>query len=350
MDTSSPSVPLVAITGATGEIGGRVARRLAGTAQLRLLSRSASRARELAGVLGTTPGRTLPGTTADAGPAATSPTRGEPGTTADAGPAATSPTRGEPGTAANGPMVESAGADYGDFAAMTAALQGADVVLMVSAAESADRLEQHATFLRAARQAGVGHLVYTSFLAAAPDAVFTLARDHFATEELIAGSGIPHTILRDNFYQDVFPLFAGKDGILRGPAGTGRVSAVARDDVAACAAVVLAEAAHALAAGNTPAHVGRTYDLTGPEAFTLHEAAVAISETTGRQVRYVDETLEEAAASRAGYGAPPWQLDAWISTYTAIGSGQLAAISEDVPSLLGRPAQSLRETLGKSNG
>ncbi|WP_417234266.1 NAD(P)H-binding protein [Arthrobacter sp.] len=296
----TPSTPLIAITGATGAVGSRVARRLAGTARLRLFSRDAARAEAAA--------RDLPGTTAAS-------------------------------------TVESAALDYAEGEGAASALAGADVVLMVSAAETDHRLADHATFIRAAAAAGVGHLVYTSFLAAAPDAVFTLARDHHATEELLAASGVSHTILRDNFYQDVFPLFAGEEGVLRGPAGDGRVSAVARDDVAAVAAVVLAEAAMALAAGRSPEHSGTTYDLTGPEAFTLEEAAAVIGGVTGRPVRYLNETLTEARASRAGYGAPDWQLEAWISTYTAIGSGDLAAVSGDVQRLLGRPAQTLRQTL-----
>jgi len=296
----SPNTPLIAITGATGAVGSRVARRLAGTARLRLFSRDAERAAAAA--------RALPSTTAAT-------------------------------------AVESAALDFSDEAGATDALAGADVVLMVSAAETDHRLADHAAFHRAAAAAGVGHVVYTSFLAAAPDAVFTLARDHFATEALLASSGLPHTILRDNFYQDVFPLFAGDDGLLRGPAGEGRVSAVARDDVAAVAAVVLAETAVERAAGREAVHAGRTYDLTGPEAFSLDEAAAAISEVTGRNVRYLAETVDEARASRAGYGAPDWQVDAWVSTYTAIASGDLSAVSDDVPRLLGRPAQPLRRTL-----
>lgn len=296
----TPSTPLIAITGATGAVGSRVARRLAGTARLRLFSRDAARAAAVAA--------DLPSTTAAS-------------------------------------AVQSAALDFADEAGAAGALAGADVVLMVSAAETDHRLADHASFIRAAAAAGVGHLVYTSFLAAAPDAVFTLARDHHATEELLAASGLSYTILRDNFYQDVFPLFAGGDGVLRGPAGDGRVSAVAREDVAAVAAVVLAEAAVARAVGRTPGHAGATYDLTGPEAFSLEEAAATITEVTGRDVRFLDETVAEARASRAGYGAPDWQLDAWVSTYTAIGSGDLAAVSEDVPQLLGRPAQTLRQTL-----
>ena len=94
---------------------------------------------------------------------------------------------------------------------------------MVSAAESADRLDQHRTFIDAAAEAGVRHIVYTSFLGAAPDATFTLARDHWVTEEHIRASGLAFTFLRDSFYLDFLPALAGEDGVIRGPAGDGLV-------------------------------------------------------------------------------------------------------------------------------
>jgi uncharacterized protein YbjT (DUF2867 family) len=88
--------------------------------------------------------------------------------------------------------------------------------------------------------------------------------------------------------------------------------------------------------------------LTGPSAFTLAEAAATLSRLTGREIRYVDESLEEAYASRASYGAPKWQVDAWVSTYTAIAAGELEKVSEDIATLLGRPARSLEDVLTAS--
>mgnify|MGYP002139462589 CR=1 FL=1 len=94
------------------------------------------------------------------------------------------------------------------------------------------------------------------------------------------------------------------------------------------------------------AHADRTYDLTGPEALSMEEVAQKISAVRGHPVRYLDETLDDAYASRAVYGAPPWQVDAWVSTYTAIASGDLARVSGDVEAVTGRPAQSFDEFLG----
>lgn len=273
---------LIALTGATGRLGGRVARRLAESGhQQRLVVRDLSRAPSLRGAT-------------------------------------------------------AAAAAYGDRAAVRAALEGASTVLMVSASESEDRVAEHRTFVDAAVVAGVEHLVYVSFYGASPQATFTLARDHWATEEHIRASGLPFTLLRDNLYADFLPAMVGADGVIRGPAGSGRVSAVAQDDIADVAAAVLRDPA---------AHAGLTHDLTGPEELTLDQVAHLLSEATGREVRYHDETLEEARASRASYGAPDWQVEAWVSTYTAIAAGELAGVSDAVPSITGHAGTTLRELL-----
>ncbi|WBO61931.1 SDR family oxidoreductase [Streptomyces camelliae] len=274
--------PTYAVTGATGRLGGRIARRLAaaGIPQT-LLCRTPARAPE------------LPGATA------------------------------VPGA-------------YGNHDAVVRALRGTDRVLMVSASESPDRLDQHRTFVDAAAEAGVAHLVYISFYGAAPDATFTLARDHWHTEQHIRSSGVPFTFLRDNLYADFMPGLVGEDGAIRGPAGDGRAAVVAQDDIADAAVAVLREPGP---------HAGRTYDLTGPEALTLTEIAATLTEVTGRPVSYVRETVEDAYASRAGYRAPDWLLDAWVSTYTAIADGSLAEVSTAIEDLTGHPATTLAQVL-----
>jgi uncharacterized protein YbjT (DUF2867 family) len=270
----------IAVTGATGQLGGRVARRLAaaGIAQ-RLVVRDPSRAPVL-------------------------------------------------------PGAEVAVASYGEAAALRSALQGVGTLLLVSATEDADRVALHTTAVEAAVAAGVHRIVYTSFLAAAPDATFTFARDHWHTEQYIRSTGVDFTFLRDSLYLDYIPLFAGADGVIRGPAGHGRVAGVARDDVADVATAVL-----------LGGHGGRTYDLTGPATFNLDEAAKELSRAAGRPVRYHAETIEEAYASRAGYGAPEFEVAGWVTTYTAIGTGELDVVSDAVATVAGHPPQSLAEFL-----
>jgi len=227
--------------------------------------------------------------------------------------------------------------EYADHAAAVAALSGADTLFMVSAAEAVDRRDQHRTFIRAAADAGVGHIVYTSFAGAAADATFTLGRDHWDAEQAIRETGMTFTFLRDNFYSDLLPHFADQHGVIRGPAGDGRVAAVARADVADVAAAVLRSPAE---------HTDATYILTGPEALTLSEVAARGGAALGRSLSFEDETVEEAYASRrAAYGAEDWQLDAWVSPYTAIRDGSVSEVTDDVRRLTGHAARSLEDAL-----
>jgi len=277
---------LVAVTGATGGLGGRVARRLAGRGVgQRLIVRDAARAPELNGA-------------------------------------------------------EAVVATYGDTEAMRRALDGVATLLLVSASEDRERVNLHTSAVDAAVAAGVERVVYTSFYGAAPDCTFTFGRDHWHTEEALKASGLRSTFLRDNLYIDFLPLLAGADGVIRGPAGDGRVAAVARDDIADAAVAVL------LGDGGDPArHDGRGYDMTGPEALTLAEIAEELSRVAGRPISYQEETVEEAYASRASYGAPDWEVDGWVSTYTAIANGDLEQVSGDLEALAGHPPMRLADFL-----
>jgi NAD(P)H dehydrogenase (quinone) len=218
----------IAVTGATGKLGGRVARRLAeqGIAQ-RLIVRDARRAPRY-------------------------------------------------------PQSEVMVASYGDRDTLVHALEGVDVLLFVSASEAPDRLRQHFTFIDAAASAGVKHVVYTSFFAAAPDATFTLARDHWATEERLRSSGLAFTFLRDSLYLDFLPMMAGADGVIRGPAGRGKVAAVAQDDIADVAAAVLR---------HPEPHLGHAI-----RAGELERVTVDVERVAGHPAASLDELL-----TRSGY-------------------------------------------------
>ncbi|GIG02397.1 SDR family oxidoreductase [Catellatospora citrea] len=242
----------------------------------------------------------------------------------------------DPGRAPDLPGAEVRRAAYRDRGAVREALTGVETVFMVSGAESAERIDEHRTFIDAAVDAGVRRLVYTSFFGAAPDATFTLARDHWATEQHLRDTPLAWTFLRNNLYLEMLPLFAGRDGVLRGPAGQGQVAGVSIGDVAGVAALVLREPGR---------HDGQTYELSGPQALTLEQVAEIITFVTGRQTSYHDETVEEAYASRAVYGAPGWQVEAWVSTYLAIARGELATTTGTVERLTGVPGVNLEELL-----
>ena len=292
---------IIAVTGVTGGLGGRVARRLAerGATQ-RLVVRDPARAPELAGA-------------------------------------------------------EVATGSYDDPEGLRRAFDGTRTALMVSASEAPDRRRLHANVVDAAVAAGVERVVYTSFFGAAPDCTFTFGRDHWHTEQALAASGLRSTFLRDNLYIDFLPLLAGADGVIRGPGGAGRVAAVARDDIADAAVAVLlgdsggddgsGPAGDPAGRGDPGRHDGRGHDMTGPEALTLAEAAEQLARFAGRTISYHAETLEEAYASRASYGAPDWEVDGWVSTYTAIANGDLERVSGDLEVLTGHPPMRLADFL-----
>jgi uncharacterized protein YbjT (DUF2867 family) len=271
---------LIAVTGATGKIGGRVALSLAADgADLRLVVRDPTRVPDV--------------------------------------------------------RAEVAQGEYGDGVAMRAAFARVETVFLVSASEDPDRVRLHTTAVDAAVAAGVQRIVYTSFLAATPDATFTFARDHWATEQHIRATGLRYTFLRDAIYADFLPALVGPDGTLRGPARDGAFTPVAQDDIAAVATVVL----------RSDDYDATTLDLTGPERLTMRDVAAVLTDVTGHLVTYVEETVEEAYASRASYGAPAFEVDGWVSTYTSIASGELDVLSDDVRAVIGRDPISLRRLL-----
>lgn len=278
----------IAVTGSTGALGGRVAARLSerGLAQ-RLVVRDAARAPRLPGAeVAVAPG-------------------------------------------------------YHDRAGMVEALRGTSTLFLVSGRESATRVEEHRTAIDAAVEAGVGRVVYTSFLGAADDATFTLARHHAQTERYVREAGLAFTFLRDSMYLDFVPFFASAEGVIRGPAGEGRAAYVAREDVADVAAAVLTD---------PDAHDGATYDVTGGERLSLAEAAAILTEETGRTVSYVEETEEDAYASRASFGAPAFEVEGWVTSYQALASGELDVVSDAVERIAGHPPLGLRAFLRADRG
>jgi NAD(P)H dehydrogenase (quinone) len=280
---------VIAVTGATGALGRRVVPRLAGREDvaLRLVVREAARAPRVPGA-----------------------------------------------------EVAAVPGGYADGPGRTAALAGVHTLYLVSAAEAEDRLQQHRTAVAAAAAAGVQRVVYTSFLGAAPDAVFTLARQHAATEEALAATGVRTTVLRHAMYADFVPFFAVlEDGraVIAAPADDGRASFVSRDDLADVAAAVLLD--------DSPALDGAVLDVTGPEALSLDDAAAVLAEVTGRPATYRRQTVEEAWATRRPSGHPDWEVEGWVTSYRAIAAGELSRVTDVVPTLTGHPARTVAEHL-----
>ncbi len=230
------------------------------------------------------------------------------------------------------PQIEEADVRKGSYTCddeTIAALTGVDVLFMVSGREAEHRLDEHKAFIDAAHKAGVRHIVYTSFYNASKNSTFTLGRDHFGTEEYIRNLGFVYTFIRDNFYMDFFVDMMKEYGEIKGPAGDGKVSAVVRSDVAAVIAKVLR---------NPEEYENQTLNMTGPKEYSLSEMCEIASDILGKEIEFIDETIEEAYESRKAWPAEKWQYDSWVSTYTSIKVGENAGVSTDIKNILGREA------------
>ena len=217
-------------------------------------------------------------------------------------------------------------------------LKGIEVLFMVSGFENPNRVQQHKDFIDAAKIAEVSHIIYLSFYNASKNSIFTLGRDHYATEEYIKENGFKYTFLRDNFYVDFFVDLCREYGEIKGPAGNGKVSAVVRSDVSEVAAKILE---------NPGKWENQTLNMTGPEELSMAEIVKAVSEYFGKEIKYIEETVEEAYESRKIWKAEQWEYDSWVSTYTAIAENEQSGISNDIEKVLGRKATSLVEYLEK---
>jgi NAD(P)H dehydrogenase (quinone) len=227
--------------------------------------------------------------------------------------------------------------DYNDHGSLSEALAGADTLMLVSASEPGKRVEQHKAVIDAAVASGVTRIVYTS----APRATTShliLAPEHKGTEELIAASGIPATILRNGWYTENYAQAARQaadTGTLVSSVGDGRVSSASRKDYADAAAVVL----------TTGGHEGKVYELSGDVAWSQTELAAAIAEVTGKHVEYASVGTEQHAALLKSAGLDEGTIGFVTALDANTRDGLLGETSGDLSRLIGRPTTPLVEGL-----
>ncbi|WAL70665.1 NAD(P)H-binding protein [Kitasatospora sp. YST-16] len=228
--------------------------------------------------------------------------------------------------------------DYADPASLPGAFEGADQLLLVSASDpGADAVALHRTAIDAAAAAGVGRILYTSHQGAHPDSAFKPARDHAATELLLAGSGVPWTALRNGFYAHSLAWLLGpwrETGTITVPAD-GPVSWTARADSAEAAAAVLADPG---------AHDGPV-TLTAPEAPTFQQVAELAGELSGRPVRCVTVDPEDWVAGQVAQGTPEFMARFTLGIYLAAAQGRFAGTDPLLPALLPRAPRTVRDLL-----
>ncbi|MEU4645748.1 SDR family oxidoreductase [Micromonospora sp. NPDC023814] len=226
-------------------------------------------------------------------------------------------------------------ADYSDPDSLRAALAGAEKLMFVSGSEVGQRVQQHRNVVDAAKEAGVGLVVYTS-IAKADTSSLILATEHRATEQEIRSSGLPYVLLRNNWYVENYlpqlPTYL-EHGVV-GASGDGRIGAATRADYAEAAAAVL----------TTEGHANRVYELAGAP-ITMTELAEELSRQTGRQVGYTDLPVEKYAEVLAGAGVPQAYAEVLADGDRGVAQGDLDVESDDLAKLIGRQPTTLAEAV-----
>ncbi|HVV10102.1 SDR family oxidoreductase [Amycolatopsis sp.] len=228
-------------------------------------------------------------------------------------------------------------ADYDDPAAVAAALEGAEKVLLISGSEVGRRVPQHRAVVDAAKRAGVRLLAYTS-APQADSSPLILAPEHKATEELIRESGLPYTFLRNGWYNENYEQTikqAAETGAFAGSSGQGKVSSAARADYAAAAVAVL----------TGEGHENKIYELSGDTAWTNDELADEIAKATGKSITYTDLTPEQHKAALLEAGLPEGTAEFVVALDGNRKDGLLGAVTGELRELIGRPTTPIADTI-----
>jgi uncharacterized protein YbjT (DUF2867 family) len=186
----------------------------------------------------------------------------------------------------------------------------------------------------AARQARVGQLVRLSAFGAAHDAPTVNSRLHALSDAELERSDLPYTILKPHFFMQNLFMAAesvAKEGAMYLALGDGKIGIIDVTDIAEVAAQVL----------TTPGHLGKTYVLTGPASIDMHQVAAALSEAVGKPVRYQPIPVAAFDQGLAQLGGDEFSRTLFCDYFTAYSQGWGDAVTDTVPTLLGRPARSI---------
>ena len=222
--------------------------------------------------------------------------------------------------------------DLEDAASIDAAMRGVTTVVLVSPAV----VQQELTVIDSAVRAGTGHVVKITSTASA-DSPIARQRGQAQIEAGLRASGLPHSLLRNNFYMQNFlmlaPVIAQTDGF-GASAGDGQVGFVDTRDVGAVAAEIAA----------TPtAHADRTYRLTGPQLLSYTDVAGILSTVLHRPIRFTERTREQDTEEMISAGVPEPIAAMNAHAVSLIADGDAAWLSEDVASILDRAPRSFEQ-------
>ena len=231
--------------------------------------------------------------------------------------------------------------DYHKTETLVPALKGVDVLVLISSNDFDDRAGQHANVIAAAKEAGVGRVIYTSILRADTTPMQILPADHIKTEATLKASGLTYTILRNGWYTENYTGNLGpalEHGAIIGAAKDGRVSSASRADYAEAIAVT------ALGAG----HEGKVYELAGDDSYSLTELAAEVARQSGKPVAYVNMAQGEYAKALEGFGLPAGFAAVLADSDFSVSEGALFDDSRTLSKLIGRPTTPLAKTVAEA--
>ncbi len=230
-------------------------------------------------------------------------------------------------------------ADYSDEAALTAALQGVNKLLLISSSEVGQRAVQHRNVINAAKAAGVTFIAYTSLLHA-DTSPLGLAAEHIETEQMLADSGIAYALLRNGWYTENYLASAPpalEHGVFIGAAGEGKIaSANPRGLLPPRPPPFI---------GPVEGHAGKVYELAGDNAWTLSDLAAELSTHSGKNVVYQNLSEADFAAALKSVGLPAGLADMLADSDVGASKGGLFDDSHTLSTLIGRPTTSLAESV-----
>lgn len=231
--------------------------------------------------------------------------------------------------------------NYDNYESLVAAFQGVEKLLLVSGTDLANRSSQQLNAVKAAKEAGVKHIVYTSFEGkneTETSPIAFLAQSHIDTDNAIKASGLHYTILRNNLYLEVLPMFLGEKVLESGvffPAGEGQAAYVSRNDLAEATATIL----------TSGGHENKEYATSNIENYSMNDITVTLSSITNKEVTYLNPNTEDYQAALTNAGVPAEYIGMFVGFAEAIKQREFQTENSDLEKLLGRKPQSLTEFL-----